>query len=89
LLIQNNLQTQYVFDRFYVVLTKAILCPRSNDINNVSGEVLNSLHRQVKTHISVYSTGYKDEKDHSQWSLKSYLTGIYHKSLKLTGGICG
>jgi hypothetical protein len=48
-------------------------CPRSDAVDHVSGEVVNSLDWKVITEVSVHSLDCDDNKFISQWSLKSYL----------------
>lgn len=51
-------------------IKKSVLCPRSNDVNCISEEVLNTLDRQVTTYLRVHSVYCKAQERHFPFEFK-------------------
>jgi hypothetical protein len=65
-------------------IKKSVLCPRSNDINCISEEVLNSLDRQVTTYLRVHSVYCKAEERHLPFE-SEVICDIFFRSKRLFG----
>jgi hypothetical protein len=65
-------------------IKKSVLCPRSNDVNCLSEEVLNSLDRRVTTDLRVHSVYCKAEERHLPFEFK-VMCDIFLRSKRLFG----
>lgn len=65
-------------------MKKSVLCPRSNDVNCVSEEALNSLDRQVTTCLRVHSIYCKAQERHFPFEFE-VICDTFLRSKRLLG----